>query len=116
MEDLTEYLDESLKPLEDKIKQYLEAERNIRLLEVDVLSLQHQQAEHAQSQLTEKEQQLEKLVQRYQQLRQEVIALLPGKNIEVEINLGYGPSMVGYFSVDPDTEQPLDEPVLRVVH
>jgi hypothetical protein len=56
------------------------------------------------------------LLGKYDQLQQEVIAMLPEKNKFVELNLGYGPSLVGYFTVDPETHVTLDEPVLRVVH
>jgi len=118
MEDLTEYLEEEREPLENKVKQYLELERNIRLLEVDMLSMQHQHVDEdfPQDQLAETEMQLSVLVQHYEKLQQEIIALLPGVNKLVEINLGYGPSSVGYFTIDHETYQPLDKPVLRVVH
>lgn len=130
MENLIEYLDESLLPLEEKVKEYLHIERDIRLLEVELLSLQsvkpdfdpEQHVEHpfsnAQSTntLNDKEQKLKDLLDKYKALQQEVIQMLPEKNKFVELNLGYGPSMVGYFTVDPETRTPLEEPVLRVVH
>ncbi len=118
MEDLTEYLQENRIPLEEKVKEYLGVEREIRLLEVDMLSMepQHVDEEHPQNERLHIEQQLHVLVQHYKTLQQEVIALLPGENKLVELDLGYGPSSVGYFTTDPDTYQPLDQPVLRVIH
>ncbi|SIT74399.1 hypothetical protein [Pontibacter indicus] len=130
MENLIDYLDESLVPLEEKVKEYLHVERDIRLLEVELLSLQsvrpdfdpeqrmEQQLTDQQSDnlLNDKEQKLKDLLQKYKDLQQEVIGMLPERDKFVELNLGYGPSMVGYFTVDPETRTPLDEPVLRVVH
>ncbi|MBF8965687.1 hypothetical protein I0P70_20715 [Pontibacter sp. FD36] len=130
MENLIEYLDESLVPLEEKVKEYLHVERDIRLLEVEVLSLQSMKhdfdpeqnieqqltEQQPQNSLNDKEQKLKELLEKYKDLQQEVIAMLPDQNKFVELNLGYGPSMVGYFTVDPETRTPLEEPVLRVVH
>ncbi|GAB3527947.1 hypothetical protein GCM10027443_05070 [Pontibacter brevis] len=131
MENLVEYLDESLVPLEEKIKTYLDVEHAMRLLEVELLSLQSigpdfspnsQDTEQTGSEesfsrkLNDKEKRLEELVAYYKQLRQEVIAMLPEQNKLFELNLGYGPSMVGYFTIDSETHQPLPEPVLRIVH
>lgn len=131
MENLIEYLDESLIPLEEKVKEYLHIERDIRLLEVELLSLQsikpdydpEQQnleqrvaAGQPSSTFNDKEQKMVEMLEQYKQLQQEVIDLLPEKNKFIELNLGYGPSQVGYFTTDPETHVPLDEPVLRVVH
>ncbi|PKV62852.1 hypothetical protein [Pontibacter ramchanderi] len=130
MENLIEYLDESLVPLEEKVKEYLHVERDIRLLEVELLSLQsmkpdfdpeqnleqHLTNQQPQNTLNDKEQKLKELLEKYGSLQQEVIRMLPEQNKFVELNLGYGPSMVGYFTVDPETRTPLEEPVLRVVH
>jgi hypothetical protein len=130
MENLIDYLDESLIPLEEKVKDYLHLERDIRLLEVELLSLQSMKPdfdpEHnlenqfndtqQDSPLNDKEQKMKELLDQHKALQQEVIAMLPDKDKFVELNLGYGPSMVGYFTVDPETRTPLEEPVLRVVH
>ncbi|PVY39422.1 hypothetical protein [Pontibacter virosus] len=130
MENLIEYLDESLVPLEEKVKEYLHVERDIRLLEVELLSLQSMRSDFDPEQTTEqqltdgqpqntlndKEQKLKDLLEKYKNLQQEVIGMLPEQDKFVELNLGYGPSMVGYFTVDPETRTPLEEPVLRVVH
>lgn len=131
MENLVEYLDESLVPLEEKLKTYLDVEHAMRLLEVELLSLQSirpdfcpqsYEAEKNTSagdfsrKLNDKEKRLAELVEYYKTLRQEVINMLPAQNKMFELNLGYGPSMVGYFTVDQETHQPLPEPVLRIVH
>lgn len=130
MENLIEYLDESLVPLEEKVKEYLHVERDIRLLEVELLSLQsmrpdfdpeqtmeqHLKDAQPHNSLNDKEQKLKDLLAKYKALQQEVIGMLPERDKFVELNLGYGPSMVGYFTVDPETRTPLEEPVLRVVH
>ncbi|MFD2247336.1 hypothetical protein [Pontibacter ruber] len=133
MENLIEYMDESLVPLEEKVKEYLHTEREIRLLEVELLSLQrhwqvagaaHAQEEHpvatADEQNDEKlnaaEQKMQQLLEQYEQLQQEVIRMLPEQNKFVELDLGYGPSQVGYFTIDHETHQQLPEPILRVVH
>ena len=131
MENLIEYLDESLIPLEEKIRDYLDVERTIRLLEVEILSLQsirpdfdpesrdfeqNVAADRRGNSLGEKEQRLASLLESYKKLKQEVVNMLPEQNRFFELNLGYGPSMVGYFTVDHETRQPLEEPVLRVVH
>lgn len=131
MENLTQYLDKSLIPLEEKVKQYLDLERDIRLLDVELLSLQsiktnfdpeqeglEQEIKDGQSTvyLNDKEQMLAEMLEQYDKLKSEVIQMLPEKNKFVELDLGYGPSMVGYFTTDPDTYEKLTEPVLRVVH
>ncbi|NDK55349.1 hypothetical protein [Pontibacter fetidus] len=129
MENLTQYLDKSLIPLEDKVKEYLNIERDIRLLDVELLSLQsmksdfdpeqhdlEQEIKEGHNDLNDKEQKMADLLSKYSTLRSELISMLPEKNRFIEINLGYGPSMVGYFTIDHETRQPLPEPVLRVVH
>ena len=131
MENLTQYLDKTLIPLEDKVKEYLNVERDIRLLDVELLSLQSMKSDFnpeqhdleqemnegsSNNELNDKEQKMADLLNRYNKLRSELINMLPEKNRFIEINLGYGPSMVGYFTIDHETRQPLPEPVLRVVH
>lgn len=131
MENLTQYLDKALIPLEDKVKEYLSVERDIRILDVELLSLQSMTSDFnpeqhdleqemkggiKSSDLNDKEQKMAELLEKYSKLRSELINMLPEKNKFIEINLGYGPSMVGYFTIDHETRQPLPEPVLRVVH
>lgn len=126
MENLIEYLDESLVPLEKKVKEYLELEREITRIDVALLTKQRvhpaptttapgAQAVN-QSEIGEMQNLLHELLQRLDRLREEVVQLLPEKNKFIEVDLGYGPSMVGYFTVDHETHQPLPEPLLRVVH
>lgn len=112
MENLIAYLDESLVPLEQKVKEYLQVEQDIRHLEVEILT--HKTDNTADT--SAKEDKLNGLLQKYNGLREEVVQMLPEQNKFIEINLGYGPSMVGYFTVDYETHQTLSEPVLRVVH
>ena len=131
MENLTHYLDKTLIPLEGKVREYLNVERDIRILDVELISLQSIKADFNPEQhdleqdmkegtrnpdLNDKEQKMTELIEKYNQLRSELINMLPDKNRFIEINLGYGPSMVGYFTIDHETRQPLPEPVLRVVH
>ncbi|MBB6611721.1 hypothetical protein H7F15_11785 [Pontibacter sp. Tf4] len=131
MENLTHYLDKTLIPLENKVKDYLNVERDIRILDVELLSLQSIKSDFNPEQhdleqemkdgtksaaLNDKEQKMAELLEKYSTLRNELIQMLPEKNKFIEINLGYGPSMVGYFTIDHETRQPLPEPVLRVVH
>ena len=131
MENLTHYLDKSLIPLEDKIKEYLSIERDIRILDVELLSLQSIKTDFDPEQhdleqdleqgtgsgdLNDKEQKMASLLEKYNQIRDQLIQMLPEKNKFLEVNLGYGPSMVGYFTIDHETRKPLPEPVLRVVH
>ncbi|TPE46398.1 hypothetical protein [Pontibacter mangrovi] len=124
MENLIQYLDESLVPLEEKVKAYLNLEKDIRKTEVALLTKQKgpvkQAAENTATTPTQtpevSEGQLQEMVQRLEELRQEIVQMLPEKDKFIEVNLGYGPSMVGYFTTDLETHQPLPEPVLRVVH
>ena len=131
MENLTQYLDKTLIPLEDKVKEYLSTERDIRILDVELLSLQSMKSDFnpeqhdleqemkegtGTSELNDKEQKMAQLLEKYNKLRSELINMLPERNKFIEINLGYGPSMVGYFTIDHETRKPLPEPVLRVVH
>lgn len=123
------YLDESLIPLEDVIKKYLHAEHAIQLLEVELLTQSSTAATKPNNSLApgmpgersaepqqEKQQRMEALLEQYRQLRAQVVQMLPEQNKFFLLNLGYGPSMVGYFTIDHETRQPLPEPVLRVVH
>jgi chromosome segregation ATPase len=131
MENLTQYLDKSLIPLEDKVKEYLSIERDIRILDVELLSLQSIKSDFNPNQndleqemkggakasdLNDKEKKMATLLDTYNHLREELINMLPEQNKFIEINLGYGPSMVGYFTIDHETRRKLPEPVLRVVH
>lgn len=131
MNTIPQYLDVKLPPLEYKLKQYLDLERDIRLLDVELLSLQSIKSDFNPEQedlelemqegqtldcLNDKEQLMAEMLGQYEQLKNEVIQLLPEKNKFVELKLSFGTSMVGYFTVDPETGQELPEAVLRVVH
>lgn len=127
MENLTSHLD----ALEGKIKQYLAMERAIRLLDVELLSLQSIKSDfdpgqedleleiqdgHQTDSLNDKEQLLAEMIEQYEQLKSEVIKKLPEPNKFIQLDLSYGPSMVGYFTTDPETHEKLSEPLLRIVH
>ena len=124
MENLIQYLDESLVPLEKKVIEYLNLEKDIRKLEVDLLTKRRGPVEEAAANTATtlqevpaiSEGQLQEMLQRLGALRAEIVEMLPEKDKFIEVNLGYGPSMVGYFTADPETHQPLPEPVLRIVH
>ncbi|OKL40312.1 hypothetical protein [Pontibacter flavimaris] len=124
MENLIQYLDDALVPLEQKVIAYLNLEKDIRQAEVDMLTKKHGPVEEAaeNTATTLKEvpdvspEQMQELVRQLDRLRGEIIAMLPEQNKFIEVNLGYGPSMVGYFTADPETHVPLPEPILRVVH
>ena len=123
MENLIQYLDDALVPLDKKLTEYLNLEKDIRQLEVDLLTKKgpvEQAAKNTSTTLKEaphiSEGELQEMRQRLEKLKSEIVEMLPEKDKFIEVNLGYGPSMVGYFTADPETHQPLPEPVLRVVH
>ncbi|SFG06138.1 hypothetical protein [Pontibacter chinhatensis] len=123
MENLIQYLDDALVPLEKKVIEYLNLEKDIRKQEVDMLTKKGPVEEAAKNTATTlqevpdiSEDQLQEMRQRLETLRAEIVAMLPEKDKFIEVNLGYGPSMVGYFTTDHETHQPLPEPILRVVH
>lgn len=120
-----DYLDPTLRPLEDKLQAYLRAEKEYQAAEVDVTNLTHepspapanfeqrsvsgsypQKAEEAQGNL-------ENLRNDLALLRQEIIQMLPVRDEWVKVNLGYGPSRVGAFTLNSAGNEPEYE--LRVV-
>lgn len=129
-ENLTRPFNRSQASMEQKLKQYLDLEREIRLLEVELLSLQsvmsdfdpdkedysqEMQDGYQEKDLNDKEQMHAEMLAKYGNLKKELIQMLPGKNKFVEINFGYGHGMIGYFTIDPDTNEVLPEPVLRLL-
>jgi hypothetical protein len=131
MESLTEYTDDTLITLEGKVRLYLALERDIRLLDVELLSLQSMKSDfdpeqedleleiqegHQIKTLNDKEQLLAEMIARYEIIKSEVIQLLPEQNKFVELNLDSGPTKVGYFTIDLLTNDKLPEPVLRIVY
>ncbi|UOQ51155.1 hypothetical protein [Hymenobacter cellulosivorans] len=128
-----DYLDPALIPLEDKVKAYLEAEEDLRKAIVESKSLPNSAASEAQANQAfdhrpatgsfdqhtdEVEQRIQNLQDDLQLLRQEIIGMLPSRNEFVKVNLGYGPSRVGAFTVDHGDAASAAEPryELRIVH
>ncbi|UPL50559.1 hypothetical protein [Hymenobacter sublimis] len=106
-----DYLDPALQPLADKVQAYIQAEKEFQRAEVEAVATTHQPADaasHTSPQpaasgsaaqpLEQIQLKLQHLREELQQLRQEVVALLPVRDEWVKINLGYGPSRVGAFS------------------
>ncbi|RYU76052.1 hypothetical protein [Hymenobacter persicinus] len=123
-----DYLDPNLIPLEEKVKAYLEAEEDLRKATVEARSLPTTEAAEAQAaeqfdqrpatgsfdqHEDEVEQRLQNLREVLAELRQDVLALLPVRDEFVKVNLGYGPSRVGAFSVGGSSSQDYE---LRIVH
>ncbi|MDO7887922.1 hypothetical protein [Hymenobacter cheonanensis] len=125
-----DYLNPDLQPLVEKVEAYLAAKEDLRKLTIaernepthdanvaasaaafeqrpptgsfdqhaDELALQHQDAQEA-----------------IDRLSQDIIGLLPTRNEWVKVNLGYGPSRVGAWSV-PNTQNPdIEHYEVRVV-
>ncbi|SHL85387.1 hypothetical protein [Hymenobacter psychrotolerans] len=122
-----DYLDPALLPLEDKVKAYLEAEKDFKQAELEAINLPAEQAQQAAaalqfeqrpaagsfSQHTEQvQQQLQNLREELDLMRQEIIRMLPARDEWVKVNLGYGPSRVGAFRV----ADAADTYELRVIH
>ena len=125
-----DYLDPTLIPLEEKVKNYLDTEKALRAangaLQNEPL-LDRDQAESAaefeqrpptgsydqdEDELTET---VENLRHDLTRLEQEIIALLPCRDAWVKVNLGYGPSRVGAWLVPALGDAPARYE-LRVVH
>ena len=125
-----DYLDPTLIPLEEKVKAYLETEKALRqatsaLQNEPLLDLEQAQSatEFEQRPATGSyDQDEDELTQTVTDLRedlarfeQEIIALLPGRDEWVKVNLGYGPSRVGAWLVPATADSPARHE-LRVVH
>lgn len=122
-----DYLDPALLPLEDKVKAYLEAEKDFKQAELEAINLPAEQARQVAASLqfeqrpatgsfpqhTEQvQQQLQNLREELALMRQEIIQMLPARDEWVKVNLGYGPSRVGAFRVADSA----DTYELRVIH
>ncbi|GGF14053.1 hypothetical protein [Hymenobacter cavernae] len=124
-----EYLDPALIPLEQKVIAYLAAEEELRKATVAARNLPVTEAKIAEAEAEfdqrpatgsfdqeadEVQQKLQNMHEDLEALRQEVLELLPVRDEFVKVNLGYGPSRVGAFTVTA-----LDGAVdyeLRIVH
>ena len=109
-----DYLSSDLQPLVRKVEAYLMAREDLRKLTVaDYNEATHDAAVAAAAQEFEQrpptgsfDQHADELRQRRQdaqadldQLSEDILALLPTRNEWVKVNLGYGPSRVGAWSV-----------------
>lgn len=92
-----DYLNPALIPLEEKVNDYLEAEKSIRRAETNAAQTAHKTRDDLA------------------RMEQEIIALLPTRNEWVKVNLGYGPSRVGAWHVPASTSAP-ERYELRIVH
>ncbi len=108
-----DYLAPALEPLEDKVKAYLRAEKALRQAQQAGGSAPRRAASPPAG-AADLEQRLnqQELRDDLDRLRQEIMALLPARDAWVKVNLGYGPSRVGAWSVPG----PPARYELRVVH
>ena len=135
MEDYVNYLDETLKPLEEKAQEYLLLEERLRYADIENESATHnfspgnqkpESAETGDNDMDSAQLQQgvpiiktpqthhseEELKSKLSLLKQEIIAMLPEKNKFIPVDLGYGPSSIGAF---PNKENP-EEMDLIIVH
>lgn len=122
-----DYLDPALIPLEEKVTAYLEAEEELKKVQIEARSLATTSAAATDTFIqrpptgsydqhtNELQQRLDNMVADLQLLKHEIISLLPVRDEFVKVNLGYGPSRVGAFTVPG---LPGTEPVyqLRIIH
>ena len=123
-----DYLNPALIPLEEKVKAYLEAEEELEKAQIEARSLattnlpsttegfeQRPPTGSFDQHLDEVQQRLDNMITDLDILRREIIDMLPVRDAFVKVNLGYGPSRVGAFTVPtpPGTEPKYH---LRVIH
>ncbi|MDF7811144.1 hypothetical protein [Hymenobacter sp. YC55] len=123
------YLDPALQPLEDKVRAYLAAEKELERAQIEAANLPLNQAqEQASASAFEQRpptgsydqhpdqmrQELENLHDDLTLLRREIIGMLPARDEWVKVNLGYGPSRVGAFRI-PGTPDEAPQYELRVI-
>ena len=97
-----DYLDPALKPLEEKVDAYLEAQKG----------LNRAQVAHESGQPTED---VASLQANLASLEREIIGMLPTRDEWMKVNLGYGPSRVGAWHV-PALHGAPERYELRVIH
>ncbi|GAB3743857.1 hypothetical protein GCM10027594_22890 [Hymenobacter agri] len=97
-----DYLDPALKPLEEKLDAYLEAEKALNRAKVA-----HQNGDYTPD--------LASLQAGLARLEQEIIGMLPTRDEWLKVNLGYGPSRVGAWHVPALNGAP-ERHELRVIH
>ncbi|SDY89462.1 hypothetical protein [Hymenobacter psychrophilus] len=107
-----DYLAAELKPLEEKLQAYLAAEKELEQAEIAATNLTQSPPPDPDVELGQRPapgsfpQPVDEAANELQNLRddliaqrQEIIGLLPAHDEWIKINLGYGPSRVGAFSV-----------------
>lgn len=125
-----DYLDPAFLPLEEKVKTYLDTEKELRRATAGLTNeplLDRDQAQAA-AQFEQRpptgsyDQDEDELTQTVANLRedlahleQDILALLPTRDEWVKVNLGYGPSRVGAWLVPALGEAP-EHYKLRIVH
>ena len=131
MEDLVNYLDESLQQIELKAQEYLLIEEKLRQADIETESASHHflpdnqpdnsgadqpTLEVQQGQVYNKPEEPDKPTEDLKatllRLKQEIIGMLPEKNKFIDVDLGYGPSSIGAFT---NKENP-NELDLIIVH
>ena len=120
-----DYLASDLEPLEEKVKAYLQAEKALRTAYqtgvneprrspgprvITPAGVEQRLAMDSFERADERQQRA--LREDLDHLRQEIMELLPARDAWVKVNLGYGPSRVGAWSV-PGPPAGYE---LRVVH
>ncbi|GAB2477985.1 hypothetical protein GCM10011375_19260 [Hymenobacter qilianensis] len=123
-----DYLNPALIPLEEKVKAYLEAEEELEKAQIEARSLstsdlpptadgfeQRPPTGSFDQHADELQQRLNNMITDLDLLRREIIELLPVRDEFVKVNLGYGPSRVGAFTIPTATgTEPKYQ--LRVIH
>ncbi|OGX87736.1 hypothetical protein BEN47_00845 [Hymenobacter lapidarius] len=116
-----DYLNPAFLPLEDKVNDFLEAQKELsraRLALKNALLPHHQQAAAPSSYTQgadEIKQEAESLQKKIDHLEREIIGMLPTRNEWLKVNLGYGPSRVGAWHI-PAQDGAAERVELRVVH
>ena len=125
-----DYLASNLMPLEEKVKAYLETEKELRNAktaarnesvpgseQAQVLAQVEQRPPTGRSDQNEDErtQSIANLRADLARQQADIIGLLPTRNEWVKVNLGYGPSRVGAWQVPASATTP-EQFELRIVH
>ncbi|MDX5346115.1 MAG: hypothetical protein LPK19_02620 [Hymenobacteraceae bacterium] len=113
MENFTDYLDPELVPLEEKIKAYLDVDKELKHMQIELenakaaapefdpekhdLQQTISEGKH-ENQLSDIQNKIEDLEKQQNKLKAQIIDLLPVKDQYIKVDLGYGPSEVGAFT------------------
>ncbi|WP_345233767.1 hypothetical protein [Hymenobacter saemangeumensis] len=104
-------------PLEEKVKEYLSVEEEIRkaTLHAGLVSGGPTATADSSGQHEQVTQRLQAMREDLSALHAELLAMLPTRDEWVKVNLGYGPSRVGAWHV-PATDATPEHYQVRVVH